>query len=72
MTIDELKKPKEIKEFLNQYVIGQDQAKKQLSIAVYNHYKRLLHAKDENREVELEKSNIIIEAAHEKRESVSR
>jgi ATP-dependent Clp protease ATP-binding subunit ClpX len=58
--IDELKKPKEIKEFLDQYVIGQDQAKKQLSIAVYNHYKRLLHAKDEDREVELEKSNIIM------------
>ncbi|PJJ64010.1 ATP-dependent Clp protease ATP-binding subunit ClpX [Chryseobacterium geocarposphaerae] len=58
--IDELKKPKEIKSFLDQYVIGQDQAKKQLSIAVYNHYKRLLHAKDENREVELEKSNIIM------------
>jgi len=58
--INDLKKPKEIKEFLNQYVIGQDQAKKQLSIAVYNHYKRLLHAKDENREVELEKSNIIM------------
>ncbi|MDR2237180.1 MAG: ATP-dependent Clp protease ATP-binding subunit ClpX [Chryseobacterium sp.] len=58
--IDELKKPKEIKVFLDQYVIGQDQAKKQLSIAVYNHYKRLLHAKDENREVELEKSNIIM------------
>jgi len=59
-SIDELKKPKEIKEFLNQYVIGQDQAKKQLAIAVYNHYKRLLHAQDENREVELEKSNIIM------------
>lgn len=59
-SIDELKKPKQIKEFLNQYVIGQDQAKKQLAIAVYNHYKRLLHAKDENREVELEKSNIIM------------
>lgn len=59
-TIDELKKPKEIKEFLDQYVIGQDQAKKQLSIAVYNHYKRLLHAQNENREVEIEKSNIIM------------
>ncbi|WP_370898555.1 ATP-dependent Clp protease ATP-binding subunit ClpX [Chryseobacterium gossypii] len=58
--IEELKKPKEIKEFLDQYVIGQDQAKKQLAIAVYNHYKRLLHAQDENREVELEKSNIIM------------
>ena len=59
-SMEELKKPKEIKEFLDQYVIGQDQAKKQLSIAVYNHYKRLLHAQDENREVELEKSNIIM------------
>ena len=38
-SLDELKKPKEIKTFLDQYVIGQDQAKKQLSIAVYNHYK---------------------------------
>ena len=56
----DLKKPKEIKTFLDQYVIGQDQAKKQLSIAVYNHYKRLLHAEDENREVEIEKSNIIM------------
>lgn len=59
-SLEDLKKPKEIKEFLDQYVIGQDQAKKQLSIAVYNHYKRLLHAKDENREVEIEKSNIIM------------
>ncbi|ACU08565.1 ATP-dependent Clp protease ATP-binding subunit clpX [Flavobacteriaceae bacterium 3519-10] len=59
-SIAELKKPKEIKTFLDQYVIGQDQAKKQLSVAVYNHYKRLLHAKDENREVEIEKSNIIM------------
>lgn len=56
----ELKKPKEIKGFLDQYVIGQDQAKKQLSVAVYNHYKRLLHAQTENREVEIEKSNIIM------------
>ena len=59
-TMDDLKKPKEIKEFLDQYVIGQDQAKKQLAVAVYNHYKRLLHAKDENREVEIEKSNVIM------------
>lgn len=58
--LEDLKKPREIKEFLDQYVIGQDQAKKQLSIAVYNHYKRLLHAQDENREVEIEKSNIIM------------
>ncbi|RST25709.1 ATP-dependent Clp protease ATP-binding subunit ClpX [Chryseobacterium lacus] len=58
--LDELKKPKEIKSFLDQYVIGQDQAKKQLSIAVYNHYKRLLHAKNKKREIEIEKSNIIM------------
>ena len=59
-SLEKLKKPKEIKAFLDEYVIGQDQAKKQLSIAVYNHYKRLLHAQDENREVEIEKSNIIM------------
>lgn len=58
--LEELKKPREITKFLDQYVIGQGQAKKQMSIAVYNHYKRLLHAKDENREVEIEKSNIIM------------
>ncbi|SEG03632.1 ATP-dependent Clp protease ATP-binding subunit ClpX [Halpernia humi] len=58
--LEELKKPREITKFLDQYVIGQEQAKKQMSIAVYNHYKRLLHAKDENREVEIEKSNIIM------------
>ncbi|WKS94909.1 ATP-dependent Clp protease ATP-binding subunit ClpX [Riemerella columbina] len=59
-SIAELKKPKEIKRTLDEYVIGQDQAKKQLSIAVYNHYKRLLHAEKEDKEVEIEKSNIIM------------
>ncbi len=55
----ELKKPKEIKEFLDQYVIGQDDAKKVLAVAVYNHYKRLnQHADDEG--TEIEKSNIIL------------
>ena len=58
--MEDLKKPIEIKKFLDQYVIGQDQAKKQLAVAVYNHYKRLLHAADENREVEIEKSNVIM------------
>ena len=58
--MEDLKKPKEIKVFLDEYVIGQDQAKKQLCIAVYNHYKRLLHAKEENKDVEIEKSNIIM------------
>lgn len=52
-------KPKEIKEFLDQYVIGQDDAKRFLSVSVYNHYKRIAQAKDDN-EVEIEKSNIIM------------
>lgn len=51
-------KPKEIHDFLNQYVIGQDDAKKYLSVAVYNHYKRLAQGKDDD--VDIEKSNIII------------
>jgi len=54
-----LMKPKEIKEFLDQYVIGQDQAKKILSVSVYNHYKRLRQAIDAD-ETEIEKSNIIL------------
>jgi ATP-dependent Clp protease ATP-binding subunit ClpX len=56
---EELPKPKEIKEFLDLYVIGQDDAKKFLSVSVYNHYKRLLQ-KDSGDEVEIEKSNIIM------------
>lgn len=55
----EVKKPIEIKAFLDQYVIGQDEAKKHLAVAVYNHYKRLLH-KAGNDEVEIEKSNIVM------------
>jgi ATP-dependent Clp protease ATP-binding subunit ClpX len=54
-----LKKPKEIRAFLDQYVIGQDQTKKVLSVAVYNHYKRLMQQKQED-EVEIEKSNILM------------
>ena len=56
---EELPKPKEIKAFLDQYVIGQDDAKKILSVAVYNHYKRLMQPDDKN-DVEIEKSNIIM------------
>lgn len=52
-------KPKEIKEYLDQYVIGQDEAKRFLSVAVYNHYKRLQQPVDDNG-VEIEKSNIIM------------
>jgi ATP-dependent Clp protease ATP-binding subunit ClpX len=54
-----LKKPFEIKTFLDQYVIGQDETKKAMSVAVYNHYKRLMQVHDEN-EVEIEKSNIVL------------
>ena len=54
-----LKKPVEIKEFLDQYIIGQEETKKAMSVAVYNHYKRLLQTKNDN-EVEIEKSNIVL------------
>ena len=54
-----LKKPTEIKGFLDQYVIGQEATKKVLSVAVYNHYKRLLQERDEH-EVEIQKSNIVM------------
>lgn len=59
LKMDELLKPAEIKAFLDQYVIGQDAAKRYLSVAVYNHYKRLLYAPKED-EVELDKSNIVL------------
>ncbi len=52
-------KPREIKKFLDEYVIGQDEAKKVMSVAVYNHYKRLMQKKVDN-EVQIEKSNIIM------------
>ncbi|MCK4749914.1 MAG: ATP-dependent Clp protease ATP-binding subunit ClpX [Bacteroidales bacterium] len=56
-----LTKPEEIKKFLNEYVIGQDYAKKYISVAVYNHYKRLVHVKNQDKnEVEIEKSNIVL------------
>lgn len=55
-----LLKPIEIKSRLDEYVIGQDDAKKVISVAVYNHYKRLMHAQKEDKEVEIDKSNIIL------------
>lgn len=61
MKKDELPKPKEIKAYLDQYVIGQDAAKRYLSVSVYNHYKRLVQKKTEEKDsVEIEKSNIIM------------
>lgn len=59
MTMSDLPRPKVIKEFLDQYVIGQDDAKRYLSVAVYNHYKRLIQDTG-NDDVEIEKSNIIL------------
>ena len=55
----EVPKPKEIKAYLDEYVIGQDQAKRFLAVAVYNHYKRLKHSRIQD-EVEIEKSNVIM------------
>ena len=61
LSLDTLPRPREIKSELDKYVIGQDAAKKTLSVAVYNHYKRLLHesSKDEN-DIEIGKSNVLL------------
>ncbi|MGY8887870.1 MAG: ClpX C4-type zinc finger protein, partial [Flavobacteriales bacterium] len=56
----ELKKPVEIKAHIDDYVIGQEKAKRTLSVAVYNHYKRLLNPPTDESEVELDKSNVIL------------
>ena len=55
----DLSTPKEIKDFLDSYVIGQDDAKKTLSVAVYNHYKRI-NSNEEDSDIELQKSNILM------------
>ncbi len=62
LNLKTMPKPREIKDFLDQYVIGQDEAKRYLSVAVYNHYKRLLQKTGDD-EVEIEKSNIIMVGA---------
>ena len=62
-TLDGLEKipsPKEIKEILDEYVIGQENAKKTLSVAVYNHYKRIAHEEEDKDDVEIQKSNILL------------
>ena len=58
--LDNVPNPKEIKGYLDQYVIGQDEAKKTLAVAVYNHYKRISHKVDLEDEIELEKSNVLL------------
>jgi len=60
ISITEMPRPSQIKEYLDQYVIGQEHAKKYLSVAVYNHYKRLLHADSEDNDVEIDKSNVLL------------
>ena len=59
VSMNDVPKPKEIKEFLDKYVIGQDEAKRAIAVAVYNHYKRLSFVQNEE-DVELDKSNIVL------------
>jgi ATP-dependent Clp protease ATP-binding subunit ClpX len=60
ISLKNMPKPKQIKEFLDQYVIGQEHAKKYLSVAVHNHYKRLLHSDSGDGDVEIDKSNVLL------------
>jgi len=60
VSLKEMPKPKEIKGYLDQYVIGQEHAKKYLSVAVHNHYKRLLHSDSNDSDVEIDKSNVLL------------
>jgi ATP-dependent Clp protease ATP-binding subunit ClpX len=60
VSLEEMPKPKTIKEYLDQYVIGQEHAKKYLSVAVHNHYKRLMHTDSNDDDVEIDKSNVLL------------
>jgi ATP-dependent Clp protease ATP-binding subunit ClpX len=60
INLKEMPKPREIKEYLDQYVISQEHAKKYLSVAVHNHYKRLVHADSKDSDVEIDKSNVLL------------
>lgn len=58
--LKDMPRPREIKEYLDEYVIGQDHAKKYLSVAVHNHYKRLLHSDSNDSDIEIDKSNVLL------------
>jgi len=60
VSLEEMPKPRMIKEYLDQYVIGQEHAKKYLSVAVHNHYKRLMHTDSNDSDVEIDKSNVLL------------
>ena len=60
ISLEEMPKPKAIKEYLDQYVIGQEHAKKYLSVAVHNHYKRLMHTDSNDSDIEIDKSNVLL------------
>ncbi|MBN2592712.1 MAG: ATP-dependent Clp protease ATP-binding subunit ClpX [Sedimentisphaerales bacterium] len=60
VSLKEMPRPRAIKEYLDQYVIGQEHAKKYLSVAVHNHYKRLLHSDSNDSDVEIDKSNVLL------------
>jgi ATP-dependent Clp protease ATP-binding subunit ClpX len=60
VSLKEMPRPREIKEYLEQYVIGQEHAKKYLSVAVHNHYKRLLHSDSNDSDIEIDKSNVLL------------
>lgn len=58
--LEDVPKPRQIKEYLDEYVIGQEHAKKYLSVAVHNHYKRLIHSDSEDTDIEIDKSNVLL------------